>query len=291
MTNIGRNANTFADFAFQGDANRALEYVLSGSDRLDGSAWKDRLLGFAGDDVLNGAGGNDRLYGGSGNDWLLGGTGNDLLDGGIGSDSMKGSIGNDTYVVDSTGDRVVERLGEGVDLVRSTISYALPGNVENLTLAAIGNIGGTGNSGSNVLRGNGGSNALNGGAGNDSLMAGAGNDRLIGGIGKDLLGGGSGADVFQFRTAAEAGKGSARDIIRDFQSGVDRIHLAGIDANAALAGNQAFEFIGSSVFSGAAGELAYRNGIVAGDVNGDKIADFAIGIENLAPLLESDFLL
>ena len=57
------------------------------------------------------------------------------------------------------------------------------------------------------------------------------------------------------------------------------LHL--LDANAeCLAGDQAFNFVGTSAFSGVAGELHYAplgaNTLVSGDVNGDKVGDFSI---------------
>lgn len=48
----------------------------------------------------------------------------------------------------------------------------------------------------------------------------------------------------------------ARDAIMDFaRLQGDRIDLSQIDANSALAGNNAFRFIGTGAFSGQAGEL------------------------------------
>nr|WP_275094537.1 hypothetical protein [Pseudomonas nitroreducens] len=60
------------------------------------------------DDVLLGLGGNDTLYGNGGND---------TLDGGSGADRMEGGLGNDLYVVDNTGDSVVEASGAGDDSI------------------------------------------------------------------------------------------------------------------------------------------------------------------------------
>ena len=116
------------------------------------------------------------LIGTTGNDTLTGTHRNDTLDGGVGRDRMVGGAGNDTYYVENAGDRVVEYVAEGTDTVISTVTLALAANVENLTLAGIGNISGTGNGLDNVLTGNAGNNALNGGLGVDAMMGGVGND-------------------------------------------------------------------------------------------------------------------
>ncbi|MFN3390090.1 MAG: calcium-binding protein, partial [Allosphingosinicella sp.] len=74
---------------------------------------------------------------------------------------------------------------EGTDLVRSTISYVLGANLENMTLLGSA-VNGTGNALNNVINGNAANNVLDGGAGNDTLDGGAGNDTTIGGLGNDL---------------------------------------------------------------------------------------------------------
>jgi hypothetical protein len=81
-------------------------------------------------------------------------------------------------------------------------------------------------------------------------------------------------------------------VIEDFSRAQgDDIDLSGIDANAKVSGNQAFSFIGGQDFSGKAGQLQYKNGIVAGDINGDKVADFHIEIANNHALSANDFIL
>ncbi|MEQ9106467.1 MAG: calcium-binding protein [Limnobacter sp.] len=147
---------------------------------------------------------------------LTGNTGNNVLNGGRGADTMAGGLGNDTYVVDNTGDVVSEAANAGRDLVRSSVSYTLGANLENLALTGKANLSGTGNALNNVLTGNAGANTLNGGAGNDNLNGGAGEDQLYGGDGNDLirggtqndsLYGGNGHDTFTFS------KGDGRDTI------------------------------------------------------------------------------
>lgn len=149
-----------------------------------------------------------------------------------------------------------------------------------------------GGAGLDTLTGNAGADKLYGEAGADKLLGGSGDDLLQGGTGHDVLTGGAGADDFVFRTVAEAGKGSDADDIIDFsRSQGDKIDLSGIDANIKASGDQAFSYIGSKDFTGKAGQLKYSDGHLTGDINGDKIADFQIDLNNHHSLVASDFLL
>src|SRR5205814_1865494 len=56
------------------------------------------------------------------NNAIVGGAGNDTLDGGTGADTVVGGLGDDVFIVDNTGDVVIERQGEGADEVRSSVS-------------------------------------------------------------------------------------------------------------------------------------------------------------------------
>ena len=160
----------------------------------DGVVWTDAQI--KAQVVTNGTSINDsisgdnsstnRLYGFDGNDSLYGGALSDLLDGGIGADNLVGYAGDDTYVVDNVGDVVSENADQGIDTVRSSITYVLGSNVENLTLTGATAIYGTGNALDNVLTGNSSANTLTGGLGNDTLDGGAGADRLVGGAGNDV---------------------------------------------------------------------------------------------------------
>jgi hypothetical protein len=192
---------------------------LLGIENIVGSAFADKLTGDGGANVLTGESGDDKLSGGGGDDTLLGGAGADHLDGGLGKDVMVGGEGNDSYVVDDAGDQVIEAPGQGVDKITSSVSYALPANVEYLTLSGAGTIDGSGNDVDNKLTGNAAANRLDGGAGDDKLNGGAGDDTLIGGTGRDTLTGGDGADVFSFGPAGLADA----DKLVDFTHGVDRL--------------------------------------------------------------------
>lgn len=130
----------------------------------------------------------------------------------------------------------------------------------------------------------------------DRIKGNAGNDKLTGGVGADDIWGGSGADTFIFKSVKDSiVKSSGRDTIFDFSVQQDKISLSAIDANALKGGNQAFEFIGTRDFSGKAGELQYRktssDTYVSGDVNGDKVADFTIHLDDPIDFKESYFIL
>lgn len=155
--------------------------VLTGSSGLSGSG--NEL-----DNVITGNGGANTLQGFEGNDFL---------DGGSGNDSLVGGTGNDTYVVGSTGDVVTESAGEGVDTIRSSITYTLGAELENLALTGTSAINGIGNAGANVLVGNSGNNSLSGLVGNDVLEGMGGVDTLTGAAGNDtyLMARGYGADT------------------------------------------------------------------------------------------------
>jgi serralysin len=122
-----------------------------------------------------------------------------------------------------------------------------------------------GGSARDYLYGNDVSNKLNGNGGNDVLDGGKGND---------IYTGGAGADEFR------VGEIGGNDRITDFVTGVDKIRLIDIDANSGVAGNQAFTDVGNAAFSGVAGQLRHYvqggNNFLAGDVNGDSVADFTI---------------
>ena len=88
---------------------------------------------------------------------------------------------------------------------------------------------------------------LGGGDGNDVINGGTGNDVIIGGGGRDVMSGGAGADTFVFNSASDSQAGAGnRDVILDFQHGVDKIgisalkvHTADIDLSHYYAGTNA----------------------------------------------------
>jgi Ca2+-binding RTX toxin-like protein len=158
-------------------------------------------IGNAAANTILGNGKDNNISGGAGNDKLEGREGNDILDGGEGNDIMIGGVGADTYIVDSIGDKITEAAPvkggtNDIDTVKSSISFKLGANLEDLTLTGSANIDGIGNTLSNKITGNTGNNKLLGDAGDDVLDGGAGNDTLDGGKGNDQMKGGLGNDTF-----------------------------------------------------------------------------------------------
>ena len=154
-----------------------------------------------------------------------------------------------------------------------------------------------GYNGNDLLYGREGNDYLAGGSGNDGLSGNIGKDRLYGGEGADNLYGGVEADSFIYSSIGDSTYALAgRDDIFDFVgSEGDRIDLSRIDASTRTTGNQAFDFIGTSAFTGTAAELRYVKGssdtYVYGDVNGDKKIDFAIHLDDAMTLSKGYFIL
>ena len=97
-----------------------------------------------------------------------------------------------------------------------------------------------------------------------------------------------------------AGRGTsmtATDKILDFSRAEgDRIDLSGFDANTGTAQRDGFSFVGTAVFTKKAGELRYDNvggyWNVAGDTNGDGVADFVLNVsKGSGALIATDFVL
>lgn len=223
----------------------------------------------AGNDVVTTTSSSANIAGGDGNDRLISGAGTDGFDGGDGIDTID-------YSKYTTGVTVALSLVAGADGSGADGDVIL--NVENIVGSAL----------ADTLSGNDQVNSITGGAGND---------RLTGGKGADTLSGGTGADRFVFAAVSDTGGlGNNGDLIKDFHHlEGDRIDLSALDAKVAIAGDQAFSFIGSAPFSHVAGQLRYGSNLtstwVQGDTNGDGTTDFAIRMSGQHALVQGDFVL
>ncbi len=213
-----------------------------GGDDLRGQAGDDSVRGGAGDDLISGGGGADRLAGGGGADTARGGGGDDLVLGGAGGDRIRGGAGDDTLRGGGEGDlihgdRGRDRLGGGAgdDTARGGggedfiaggrgADRLSGGSADDTLRGDAGDDRMFGDSGDDLLRGGAGDDRLQGSGGDDTLIGGGGADVLVDGAGADRMTGGGGRDVFVFTGAAS----NAKDIIGDFQDGLDRIDLSAI---------------------------------------------------------------
>jgi Ca2+-binding RTX toxin-like protein len=256
--------------------------TLSNIALIDGGSGNDTLTGSAGDDTISGGSGTDVIQAGGGDDRILFGTSTaDTVDGGTGTNTLVASATNASIVWKNvTNVQAVSGGGyAGVAVLGTTSADTL--DLSAVTLTSIARI--------------------DGGSGNDTVTGSAGNDTLIGGAGKDVLTGGAGADTFVFGKASDSGTGLNWDLVSDFVVGADRIDLTSMDASTALAGDQAFTYLGTSDFTGVAGQLRMDQGTpgytrLLGDLNGDSVADFEIRLawaDPLTPvsLTAGDFLL
>lgn len=282
--------------------------TLNGGSGTDTASYAERVvgvtvnLGLVGPQNTVGAGLDtlvsvENLTGSSLNDILIGSSGNNVIEGLAGNDVLNGGGGTDTASYNTTlgGVKVnlglvtaQNTLGAGIDtlsnfenLTGSRFNDTLTGNAgRNLLSGGLGNDILNGGLGDDQLRGDSGNDTLRGGGGNDALIGGAGADLLLGGAGRDSLDGGSGNDIFDYNSVSESPTGSSnRDSILNFNgngtSVGDRIDLRDIDAKVLVAGNQAFTYIGSALFT-AAGQLRYSNGILSGSTDADTAAEFQI---------------
>jgi Ca2+-binding RTX toxin-like protein len=265
-----------------------LTLVGSGNFFGTGNNVANVITGNSGANVLDGKGGNDTLSGGDGFDTLIGGAGNDV---------MMGGTGNDKYIVDSVNDSVSEEVGEGTDTVRSSVTFTLGANVENLSLLGAAAIDGTGNSLVNIMVGNSAANTLLGLDGNDNLAGLGGNDVLAGGAGRDRLNGGAGADAFVFDTTPV--NVTNTDVIADFTPGEDQIWLdsavyTALGGPGALAAGALHIVTSGFAAADAADRIIYNSSNGAlwydADGNGAGAAVFFAQLSAGLALTEADFL-
>ncbi len=257
--------------------------ATEGNDTIDGTDLADLLSALGGNDVINGFGGDD------------------TLDGGTGADTMNGGTGADTYIVDNIGDKAVEAAGGGIDLVKSSVTFTLGSEVENLTLTGSSSINGIGNTSNNVITGNGGSNKLDGLLGDDTLfglggtdtlLGGSGNDALWGGAGKDTMTGGAGKDTFFFDAFGSANVDKITDFnVKDDTIGLDasfftKLSVGSLTSAAYKAGSKATDSSDRIIYDKATGNLFYDP-----DGNGGQSQQLIATLSKNLAITTADFLI
>jgi Ca2+-binding RTX toxin-like protein/GH24 family phage-related lysozyme (muramidase) len=126
--------------------------------------------------------------------------GNDTLIAGSGIATLVGGAGNDTFVINNIHDVIVENPKSGIDTVKTSVSYTLSANLQNLAGTGTANLALTGNDLANVITANGGNDTLTGGIGNDTLIGGVGGDTYVYSLGDglDTIVAGSGKNTIRF---------------------------------------------------------------------------------------------
>ncbi len=249
----------------------------AGNDSLYGDSNNNVIESLAGNDIVSAGDGNDYVDGDIGDDRLYGELGNDTLDGGEGVDTLVGGLGDDTYTVDNTADIITENAIEGVDLVKSSVTYTLADNIESLILSGVQNINATGNTSNNTLVGNIGNNLLDGRAGIDTMIGGYGNDTYFVDNTNDQVSenSGQGIDLIQ----SELSWILAGNVENLILTGTSNINATGNSSVNILTGNSGINSIdgreGIDTMIGGAGDDTYY-----ADVTGDVITeDSSAGID------------
>lgn len=206
------------------------------------------------------------LIGNASDNTLIGNAGDNLLDGAGGIDTLRGGAGNDTYIIDDSGDIIIEEEAGGTDEIQiklaiANATYTLSGNLENATLLSSVDSNLVGNAMANKLTGNAKNNSLEGGDGADILDGGTGSDTV------SYAGSDAGVSINLTNNTASGGDADG-DTIKNFENIIGSAHadtLIGDNAANLLDGGA-----GADILNGGNGDDSY---VV--DNAGDSIEDSA----------------
>ena len=224
------------------------------------------------------------IDGDAGNDIITSGKTHDTLIGGIGTDIMTGGDGNDVYVIDSTGDRVVENAADsktpnagsdsiytkGVSINLNQANYKNVEFVQNVSSVGFASADfeyGTTSAPANAEAGTT-SISITGTGNAETLIAGNAGDILDGGGGADSLVGGTGADKFFYygqRESISGGEGTDTLTVR--KNVIDTItleqnNITGIESvvlEAGTANAQAADVNASNIDASVGGVIVQGN--------------------------------
>jgi serralysin len=275
-------------------------YLGLGNDTLSASARDDYYYDEGGDDVANMGSGGDTVYAGPGNDNINGGFGNDTLY----FSSQFDMFGNSTPVTQGVTFDLAVTGPQNLGFFGTDTFF----NFENVSCGreddtVFGDGGGNallGWKGDDFLRGRGGVDHILGGEGNDTLIGDTAGDNLYAGTLQDDQSQTDGdADIIKYFQTMDSTYDNGMDTIFQFEhaagGGDDRIDLSSLDANTSLAGNQAFQFVGSAGFSLAGGEVRVSTvgdkSVVMVDNDSDNTAEMVIIVDGVTGLTADDFIL
>lgn len=223
-------------------------------------------------------------------DTILGNAAANRITGGAGADKMTGFIGNDTYIVDNSGDVVVEGANEGTDTVLSNVSYKLGASARVEVLGTTSTTGTsainlTGNAYAQTLNGNDGANKLDGLGGMDKLVGRGGNDLYYVDSADDIVvegtEGGTRDTVYSVVSYALSSSTQIEVLSTKTTSSTTAIDLTGNDFAQMLRGNAGINHLagrgGADVLTGLAGNDFFVFSALADSGAGaarDTISDF-----------------
>jgi Ca2+-binding RTX toxin-like protein len=328
---IGGDAHADVLLSIENVTGSTFGDVLIGSEVanvLAGNSGNDALAGFGGADTLNGGNGFDtatyagsaaavtvdlntglgsggdaagdtliaieNLIGSNLADTLSGNAFTNILDGGGGADTLAGRGGSDIYIVDNAGDVVSEAAGQGLDEVRTSVSYVLTAGADVETLRTTNDNGTaginlTGNASGNTIIGNNGDSVIDGGAGVDQLVGRGGNDLYFVDNASDTVTENGGQGIDEVRTSVSFTLTAGADVenLRTVDdNGVAAIDLTGNASNTVVRGNNGANVInggdGADQLTGLGGQDAFLfNTALNAATNVDVITDFNVADDTI----------
>lgn len=327
------NGTQFADTIY-GTNGANIIYGNGGDDTIWGFGGNDILYGGAGNDYFVPLSGVDSVYGDEGDDFFeyAGSSSGGTLDGGAGNDTLfVYSAGGTVSFASISGIEAIifggNAPGPNLALTGTQFlnGFAFDGAISgsgtltvnmdtdvyffatSMTFSGSVSLVINGTSGFDVIKMGHSRNTINAGdtadqirGGNlvDTIFGEGGGDKIMGRGGADVITGGAGDDRFRYIDNADSGFGAARDRITDFTSGQDMIDFSWFDGDAVTAGDQAFTFVGTAVFTNTGiGQLRYTTSggdiLLQADTNGDGVADMEIILQGIgaSTLTAADFIL
>jgi Ca2+-binding RTX toxin-like protein len=289
-----------------GDVLVSIESLMGSplADVLVGNNDHNIIEGGFGGDVIQGQGGNDWVsyeYAGAGiavnlavtvdSGWAGDATGDDIttienirgsaygdyLYGDSGANILRGDAGGDVLYGGGNSDTIYYSTSASAVSVNLSTNSATGGDAQGDVLVSVENVFAT--------------------QFNDVLVGDSASNTLVGWLGIDALTGNGGNDIFRWTAIEESGLSfGTRDVVVDFfRAHGDLLDFSGIDANANLAGDQAFAFINFAAFS-AAGQLRFTfdgrgNTIIEVNTGGSLAADMSVQLAVQMNMAVSDFVL
>jgi Ca2+-binding RTX toxin-like protein len=225
---------------------------------------------------------------------IWGNAGANNLRGGGGSDFLIGQGGNDTYFVDTASALVIESIGNGRDVIYSSVNYTLMAGQEIEVLSASNHaattpLDFTGNEFRQEIWGNAGANNLRGGGGVDFLLGQGGNDTYFVDVTQTQVyeNAGAGHDVVYASVSYTLLAGQEVEVLSTSNhAATNALNMTGNELVQELWGNAGANILdgklGNDALIGQGGADTFTFTTALGSNNVDFIADFVAGTDRIA---------